>query len=355
MNRVEILKFWRFEDNLNCSLPSKGMVKKIYRLLYATIFIAVLITTLSYSDEAKPDTEKNDSLLDLPIEALMDIDVEIVSSASRYNQKVTEAPAYISLVTAEDIKRYGYRTLSEILNSVGGFYTKNGRDYNYTGIRGFARPGDFDTRMLFLLDGHRLNEPLYGYSGTGFDAIVDVGLIERIEIIRGPGSTIYGANAQLAVINIISKKGVVLKGGEVSASAGTFDSYKHRFSAGGTIGEKGDYMVSYSGYDSDGNKSYFVPGMNSSATNNGIARNLDGEQAKNIFASLNFEGLQLEAAGVFRDRIVPTGSYGVIFNAPGYKVKDARSFISASYNRKIQETVDVTLKVAYDRYEYIGD
>lgn len=326
-----------------------------FRLLLFYIVGIMLIAEISHGEESQLNGETNGSLLDLPLEELMQIDVEVVSSASKYQQKVTEAPANISVVSAEDIKRYGFRTLSEILNSLGGFYTTNGRDYSYTGVRGFSRPGDFDTRILYLLDGHRLNESLFGSVGTGFDAIIDIGLIERIEVIRGPGSTLYGANAQLAVINIISKKGTDLKGREVSASAGTFDSYKQRVSFGNAIGDRGDYTLSFSGYDSNGDTKYFVPGFNTPATNNGIAINNDAERANNFFASLNYEGLAIEAAYVSRVRDVPTAPYGTIFNDPEYKVRDDRSFISASYNRKLYDSIDVTLKVAYDYYQYKGD
>src|SRR6266704_6606531 len=124
-----------------------------------------------------------------------------IFGASKYEQKPTEAPASISIVTSDEIQRYGYRSLVEILRSVRGFYATYDRNYSYIGVRGFNRPGDYVTRVLLLLDGHRLNDNVYDQAAIGTESFIDVGAIERIEIIRGPSSSLYGANAVLAAVN----------------------------------------------------------------------------------------------------------------------------------------------------------
>lgn len=136
------------------------------------------------------------------LEELMNIKVY---TASTYLQTAETAPSLVTVVTADQIRKYGYRTLADILRSVGGFYVTSDRNYSYVGVRGFARPGDYNTRILLLVDGHRLNDSVYGSSFVGFDALLDVDLIERVEIIRGPTSSLYGTNAFLAVVNVIPK------------------------------------------------------------------------------------------------------------------------------------------------------
>jgi len=90
-----------------------------------------------------------EDLSDLSIEQLMQIQVATVYGASKYEQKVTEAPSSISIVTADEIRKYGYRTLADILRSQRSFYVTYDRNYSYVGIRGFGRPGDYNSRLLF--------------------------------------------------------------------------------------------------------------------------------------------------------------------------------------------------------------
>src|SRR5437867_2152411 len=159
-------------------------------------------------------------------------DLPSVFGASKYEQKPSEAPASVSVVTNEEIRKFGYRTLSEILRSVRGFFTTYDRNYSYIGVRGFDRPGDYDTRVLLLLDGHRMNDNIYDQAAIGTEAYVDLDAIDRVEIIRGPSSSLYGTSAFLAVINVISKSGRDLKGMEVAATGASHSTGEARLSYG---------------------------------------------------------------------------------------------------------------------------
>ena len=122
------------------------------RRLLRALFLIVLLWQAIPAETAN-GAEQPDELLQVPLEQLLEIEVEKVYSASRFEQNVTEAPASVSIVTADDIKKSGYRTLAEILNSVQGFYVSNDRNYSYLGVRGFSRPGDYNTRVLLMIDG----------------------------------------------------------------------------------------------------------------------------------------------------------------------------------------------------------
>lgn len=100
-------------------------------------------------------------------EKLLFQDIPSVYSASKYGQKITEAPSSISMVTAEEIKKYGYRTMADLLASLRGIFTTNDRTYQFLGIRGFVHPSDFNTRALVLTDGHRTNEAMDDSSAIG--------------------------------------------------------------------------------------------------------------------------------------------------------------------------------------------
>ena len=133
------------------------------------------------------------------------LNVEIISTASKFSQEVTHAPASITIITADEIRYYGHRTLADVLRTVRGLYTSYDRNYSYIGVRGFSQPGDYNTRVLLLVDGHRLNDAVYDQAPIGTDFPIDVSLIERVEIIRGPGSSLYGTSAFFGVINVITR------------------------------------------------------------------------------------------------------------------------------------------------------
>src|SRR6185436_12590008 len=114
--------------------------------------------------------------------------IERVFGASKYEQKVTRAPAAVTIVTGEEMSQFGHRTLADVLRSIRGLYVTTDRNYANFGIRGFSRPGDFNTRVLLVVDGHRMNDNLYGSALIGREAMTEVDSIERVEVIRGPSS-----------------------------------------------------------------------------------------------------------------------------------------------------------------------
>ena len=148
-----------------------------------------------------------------------------VYSASKYEQRESEAPSSISVITAADIRRNGYRTLFEALRSVTGFYAKNHGTYTTMGVRGFAPSGDSNGRLLLLVNGHTINNNIDGSAPLGEDFPVDIDLIDRIEIVRGPSSSLYGANAFFGVVNVVIRPGNN-RGTQISAEAGSLGTYK---------------------------------------------------------------------------------------------------------------------------------
>ena len=151
----------------------------------------------------------------------MHIDAGRVFGASERSQPVTEAPASVSFITAEEIARYGYRTLADILRGVRGMYVTDDRNFSLLGTRGFGKPGDYNSRILLLVNGHRVNDNVFGQAEIGAEFGLDPAMFERVEIIRGPASSLYGDSAFFAVVNVITRTGASLGGGSVTLEAGT--------------------------------------------------------------------------------------------------------------------------------------
>src|SRR6202046_3934456 len=171
----------------------------------------------------------------MSIEELMSISVDSVYGAPGFKQKVAEAPASVTIITSEEIQRYGYRTLADILRNVQGFYVSYDRNYSYLGVRGFGLPGQYNNSIALLIDGHRLNDNIFDGALIGTEFPLDVDLIDRVEVIRGPNSSLYVASAFLAVINIITKRGRDLPKVSMTASAGGQGTYEGRVSYGATF------------------------------------------------------------------------------------------------------------------------
>jgi outer membrane cobalamin receptor len=216
-------------------------------------------------------------LADLDLEDLMRISVQRVFGASERLQPVTEAPSAVTIVTADEIRRYGYRTLGEILAGVRGFFVSNDRNYSYLGARGFGRPGDYNTRVLLLVNGHRTNDNVFDQAYIGAELGIDVAMFDRVEIIRGPASSLYGTSAFFAVVNVVTRSGASMKGASIEADAGTLGTQLARASFGRELAGGADVALSGTYERSSGVGNLYFPAFDTPGTSGGVAQNLDGE------------------------------------------------------------------------------
>lgn len=318
------------------------------------VLLQIAITTIAWADETKGHQEVTIDLTELGLEELMEIEIAVVQGASKYEQKVTEAPSSVSIVTADEIKKYGYRTLADILRSIRGIYTTYDRNYHYLGVRGFNRPGDYNTRILLLVDGHRVNDNIYDTSAIGTDFLLDVDLIDRVEVIRGPSSSLYGSNAFLGMINVITKQGRDFKGPEISGGIASYDAYKGRLSYGNRFQNGLEMLVSGSIYDSEGQDLYF-PEFDDPATNNGRAEGVDNDQYHSFFLKLSLHDLTLHGGCIYREKGLPTAAWETEFNDSHNTSIDRRDYLELKYEHTFDRQLDVMARLYYDNYKFEGD
>jgi outer membrane receptor for ferrienterochelin and colicins len=296
--------------------------------------------------------EAGESFLDMSIEELMDVNVDTVEGASKHKQKLEEAPASVTVITADEIRKYGYRTLADVLQSVAGFYINYDRNYHYLGVRGFRRPGDYDTRILLLLNGHRLNDNIGDAPPFGAQFPLDIDLIERVEVIRGPGSSLYGSNALLAVVNVITKKGQMLDGVELSGEVASYDAQKGRVSYGKRFSNGLDLLLSATAYRSDGATLYFRE-FDTPDTHHGFADN-DDEQLNDVVAQASWGDFSLLLAHNNREKGIPTAPWGTVFGDPRTRTRDGGTLVGLTYRHELSDTWVLSSRMAYNQRDYDG-
>jgi len=306
----------------------------------ALLMLAVSSALDAPSAENSPK-EKPADLTTLPLEALMNLDVPKVYAASKLEQKTTEAPSSITIVTDDEIKKYGYRTLADVMQSVQGFNVSYDRNYAFLGARGTSL-GDFNSRVLLLVDGHRINENLTDGAFIDTAFILDIDLVDRVEIIRGPGSVLYGNNAFFGVINVITRQSRQLNGLETSFDYGAFDTYKGRVTFGKQFTNGVNLLLSGTIYDSAGAERLFYKEFDTPAQNNGIAQNMDGDSYRSFFGSLGYTDFTFEGAFNRRNKVNPTAQFDLTtFNDPRLRTVDERGYDALKFANSFPDVVDV--------------
>ncbi len=312
------------------------------------IFLIVALTWLTQTRTAFAQHPKD--LAEASLEELMNLEVY---SASKHMQKAAEAPSSVTVITADDIRLYGYRTLADILRSVRSFYVTYDRNYSYIGVRGLDRPGDYSTRVLLLIDGHRLNDNIYDQAMVGSEFPLDIDLIERVEIVRGPASSLYGANAFFGVINVITRKGGELKGLEVSSQAASLATYQGRISYGGQVRDL-EFLLSGSFMGSQGHTRLYYPEFNTPQTNYGYSLHSDDDQLGSALMTVRFRDFTFQSVYGNRDKAIPTAAYGTMFNTPGTRTLDTHTYFDLSYKHTWAGKWFTLARLFYDRYTYKG-
>lgn len=274
-----------------------------------------------------------------------------VSIASKKDEKVTKAPSIVTVITAEEINNMGAKTLTDILVIVPGFSVIKEGAFGVVrfGARGIR---ESDEKIKVLVDGHSLNIPFNGSAATYFDDL-PLKNVKRIEIIRGPGSALYGANAFLGVINIITKDADDIDGVKLVSGFGSFDTQEYGILFGKT----------FSGVEVSGFADFF--------NTNGLSETIDedvlsGLPIFNRFSSTpgdtddSRNKLDLNLKLTYKDLEFNTKYMNKDtepFVGPGYTLTDdsAQSFnyimADLRYKIKMNEKVTITPRIYYDQLD----
>jgi iron complex outermembrane receptor protein len=276
-----------------------------------------------------------------------------ISSAAKYQQTMSEAASSVTIITADDIQRYGYRTLPDVLAGVRGFYISYDRNYAYLGARGFSRPSDYNNRILILVDGNAMNEGVFGSSAVGTDFNVALSSLERIEIVRGPGSALYGTGAVFAVINLVTKAASRTPGASLAVQGGSYGERGGTLQYRGPVG-RGLGLSLVGSWDGSDGHDLFFPEYQQPGLSSGIAHDHDWERRWSVLGSMAGGGLTLHGAFSSRTKAIPTGAFDTDLNGTPNQTRDDRGFVELRFERAVDATRRVSARAYFNDYRYDG-
>lgn len=290
---------------------------------------------------------------------------EEVVAASRTSEAVEDAPASVTIISNQELRAMGYPTIAEAVRGVRGLYLSDDRSYATVGVRGFSRPGDYGNRVLVTLDGQPMNDDYIWSSYVGFDGRVDIDDVERIEVVRGPGSVLYGTSAFFGVINLVTRSRTQKTHGEVAVSAVDTAVGRARVTGYARFGDDAGAWLTISGARSPGRDHYFPelatdprsPTAELDANGrpiDGVARGVDGFTAGMVTGRAWWKQLTVQWFYNFRTKTLPTGEYGAIFNDPRNQFRDKRGMVEARFEPQVSKDVQLLTRAHVNLYDFDG-
>lgn len=285
--------------------------------------------------------------IDISLEDLLQVNIV---ATPKFAENPDQIPSVVSILTTEDIRLYGWRTLGDALRSLQGFNVTNDHTYAYGGVRGISQPGDYRPRLQILIDGQAINENIYASAPVDSAFPLDIGLVERIEVIRGPSAAIYGGDAMFGVINVVTRSGVSV-GGEATLKLGSGADRRLRLSLGGQVGGS-DVLVSVTGFGTHGRTLSFDD-VNGDGSRRDLHR-AGGEDGGQLFVKVRGDDWHFSLIHAKRERMVPTASYDTIADDPGHAETDTYTLLNLGKEWKLNATNTLHQRLYFGNYQYDG-
>ncbi len=320
---------------MTCIAPPKS---HLVRWLI-TAWVPVLLSMLSVTSVQADETDGAD-LADLSLDELLSTEI---TTLSRKAENLGSAPAAVHVITQSDIRRSGARSIPELLRLVPGMQVAQ-IDGNIWAVTSRGANGRFANKLLVLMDGRTLYNPML--SGVQWDAQdTDIAAIERIEVIRGPGATMWGSNAVNGIVNIITKHAADTRGGNIGV-AGGMDGYETTIRYGV---EAGDSAFRFFGkvFDRDGNVNMLGADTEDYSEMLRFGGRYDWDGSEDSEFTLSFETYSGESGEyrISRSIVPPYESISETFT------EISGSFLLATWSRDFSEDSGLQIRAYYDAHE----
>ena len=276
---------------------------------------------------------------------------EQVTAASRTEERVEEAPSSVTIIPRDELRAMGYQTIAEAVRGVRGLYITDDRSYTTIGVRGFSRQGDYGNKVLILYDGHPYNENILGQSFPGLEGLSSLDDVQRIEVVRGPGSVLYGTGAFFGVINLVTHD----RDGRTRAEAGAA-THEYGVVRGRGFGyvkfEDGGFWNSVQTFQGPGRDFYFPEYRGDPSGLDGHSRGIDGVYGGSVHGRVWWKDLTLQWLWHQREKELPTGEYEVLFGDPRNIFIDKRGFAELRYEPKLGDSVALMTRAHANLYTF---
>jgi len=307
----------------------------IWEVSMNKFLVLIIVLFLPFATAAAQDgtEEFSDDTDEMGLESILEMKIV---TATQKEQTAAEAPAIISVLTAEQIQELGITTLYEALDYLPGILvTETFFGYTMVNMRGMLQT-NYNNKVLLLINGHPMRETI---NGSFHLEIVPIQAIERIEVIRGPGSALYGTNAFAGVINIITKTGPNQEKFTAQFGAGSFETME----AAATYGQKTERLDYFVALSTRNDKGYL---FNVEKDEKNLAGDIDYENdITNAWASLTFKNLTISAAYFDQKKekfgITPVISYSGPSNYQG-------AFLDALWQHQLNDEFNLKARLRYD-------
>ncbi len=280
---------------------------------------------------------------DLAVLSATSTEEDVVVGAAKREQSLGNVASAVTVVSGDRLRRMGYRTVAEALRGVAGVFIADDRLTERVGVRGLQVLGDFNTRVLVLIDGATVNEPWNQFAGLGWDTLVSIDDVARVEVIRGPVSSVYGTNAFFGIINIVTRGATEAPRAWGRIGAGQFTSGS--FAAGFATGDVDHQLRGSVAATGRGGEVLDVPEL-------GDGIDADGMRAINAGLVGVYEGAFAQVRFVRRERELAFAPYSSDIGEPDNRNIDTQLMIEGGYTRELSDRVTVTGRLYLNRYRF---
>lgn len=295
--------------------------------------VAACLALAAPSARADDDTAPLEGILEQP-----------VTTTATHIAETSGAPGTVSVISAEDIRRHGIRSLNEALNYLGlGLFTTNPSHGGEIGGRGVLITADYGNHVLLLVDGHAVNEPYGGAASFDRGLGVPIELVDHIEVVLGPGAILYGSNAMLGVVNVITKSAKQYQGGHLVLDSEVATWGKAGAGGGASVSLLGRKLeiVGQAEYQAQGSSSLAIE--HRTAAPSAYLHIASGDLDVSLRTSL------YKRTSPYLDSLVNTEGDPT---APGNYELERWGFLEAKYRASLSQRVDLLTRLYGDLYTY---